>query len=103
MTAPPLLTAMAARAQMLDPVSAKADCDRVTAPTLVVTGEPHMDHVVSGTASEYIRLIAGARSTILEHTGHLGTMTRPDAFAAIVEDFVRHVRREPVKRPDQVA
>jgi hypothetical protein len=30
---------MAARARMLDPVSAKADCERVTAPTLVVTGE----------------------------------------------------------------
>ena len=113
-TAPPPLTAMAARAGMLDPVSAKADCDRVTAPTLVVTGEPHMDHVVYGTSSEYIRLIAGARSVILERTGHLGTMTRPDAFAALVHDFVRSVRRqppfggaqgglEPVERPDQVA
>jgi len=113
-TAPPLLTAMAVRARMLDPASAKADCDRVTAPTLVVTGEPHMDHVVYGTSSEFIRLIAGARSVILEHTGHLGTMTRPDAFAALVYDFVRNVRRqppfdsaqggvEPVERPDQVA
>jgi pimeloyl-ACP methyl ester carboxylesterase len=114
MTAPPPLTAMAARARMIDPVSAKADCDRVTAPTLVVTGEPHMDHVVSGTSSDYIRLIAGARSAVLERTGHLGTMTRPDAFAALVHDFVRHARRqppidaaqgglEPVDKPDQVA
>jgi len=114
MTAPPRLTAMAARAQMIDPVSAKADCDRVTAPTLVVTGEPHMDHVVSATSSQYLQLIARARSAILERTGHLGTMTRPDAFAALVHDFVRNVRRqppfdgaqgglEPVERPDQVA
>ena len=94
-TAPPLLTAMAVRARMIDPASAKADCDRVTAPTLVVTGEPQMDHVVYGTSSEYIRLIAGARSVILEHTGHLGTMTRPDAFAALVHDFVRSVRLQP--------
>ena len=74
----------------------------------------HMDHVVYGPSSEYIRLIAGARSVILERTGHLGTMTRPDAFAALVHDFVRSVRRqppfdgaqgglEPVERPDQVA
>ncbi len=113
MAAPPQLKEMAARARMLDPVSAKADCDRVTAPTLVVTGEPHMDHVVSGTPSDYIRLIAGARSAVLERTGHLGTMTRPDAFAALVHDFVRHARRqppidaqgglEPVDKPDQVA
>jgi len=95
MTAPPPLTAMAARARMIDPVSAKADCDRVTAPTLIVTGEPRMDHVVAGTSSEYVRLIAGARSAILEGTGHLGTMTRPDAFAALVHDFVRSVRRQP--------
>jgi pimeloyl-ACP methyl ester carboxylesterase len=86
----------------------------VTVPTLVVTGEPDMDHVVSATSSQYIQLIAGARSAILEHTGHLGTMTRPDAFAALVHDFVRSVRRQPpfdtsqdgldpVARPDQVA
>jgi 3-oxoadipate enol-lactonase len=102
-SAPPPLTAMAVRARMIDPVSARADCHRVTAPTLVVTGEPHMDHVVYGTSSEYVRLIAGARSAVLEHTGHLGTMTRPDTFAALVADFVRSVRRQPVKRPDQVA
>jgi pimeloyl-ACP methyl ester carboxylesterase len=109
MTAPPPLTAMAARARMIDPVSAMADCGRVTAPTLVVTGEPHMDHVVSGTSSDYIRLIAGARGAILERTGHLGTMTRPDAFAALVHDFVRSVRLRPGEngqgkfQPDQVA
>jgi 3-oxoadipate enol-lactonase len=99
MTAPPQLAAMAARARMIDPVSAEADCRRVTAPTLIVTGEPSMDHVVWSTSSEYIRLINGARSAILEHTGHVGTMTRPDAFAALVYDFIRSVRRQ----PDQVA
>ena len=73
-----------------------------------------MDHVVSATSSEYLRLIAGARSAVLERTGHLGTMTRPDAFAALVHDFVRNARRqppidaaqgglEPVDKPDQVA
>lgn len=99
MTAPPGFAAIAARARMVDRLSAEADCDHVTAPTLVVTGEPHMDHVVSTTSSEYIRLIAGARSAILERTGHVGTMTRPDAFAALVHDFVRSVRLQ----ADQVA
>jgi 3-oxoadipate enol-lactonase len=114
MTAPPQLAATAARARMIDPVSAKADCNRVTAPTLIVTGEPSMDHVVSATSSEYIRLIAGARGAILERTGHVGTMTRPEAFAALVDDFARSVRLQPpfdvtqgdlerVEKPDQVA
>ena len=113
MTAPPQLSATAARARMIDPVSAEADCNRVTAPTLIVTGEPSMDHVVSVTSSEYIRLIAGARSAILERTGHVGTMTRPDAFASLVHDFARSVGLqppvdsarglEPIDRPDRVA
>ena len=39
-------------------------------------------------SSEYLRLIPNARATVIEHTGHLGTITRPDAFAAIVRAFI---------------
>jgi hypothetical protein len=35
----------------------------------------------------YISLIRGARGVVLERTGHLGWITRPAAFAAIVRDF----------------
>jgi len=89
LAAPLPLTAMAARARMIDRLDVGADCDRVTVPTLIVTGERELDRVVSASQSlEYVRLINGARGTVLERTGHVGTMTRPDAFAALVHNFL---------------
>ena len=59
-------------------------------PTLVITGEAALDRVmpVEGTR-EYARLIPNARVVMLERTGHLGIITRPEAFAEIVASFVR--------------
>jgi pimeloyl-ACP methyl ester carboxylesterase len=91
--APVSLRAMGERARLLSPLDLSADCARIAAPTLVVTGEQHLDHVVPATgASEYVRLIPGAREVVLERTGHLGAMTRPDRFAALVRDFVERPR-----------
>jgi pimeloyl-ACP methyl ester carboxylesterase len=65
-----------------------ADSRRVTAPTLVVTGEPHLDRVVPVQSSlEYSRLIPGASHAVLEDTGHLGVLTRPEAFARLIDQF----------------
>lgn len=65
------------------------DCARIAAPTLVLTGERALDHVVPvETTLEYVRLIPGARSAVLEGTGHLGLVTRPGRFTEIVTDFV---------------
>ena len=86
--APVSLPAMACRARMIAAEDVTPDCARVTAPTLVVTGEPHLDHVVPVEgSSEYLRLIANARAAVIERTGHLGSITRPEAFAAIVRAF----------------
>ena len=55
----------------------------------MVTGEPSLDHVVSAEGtSEYQRLIRHARIVRLERTGHLGYITRPREFAAIVHGFL---------------
>jgi pimeloyl-ACP methyl ester carboxylesterase len=87
-TAPVSLSQMAARARMISSEDVTPDCARIGAPTLVVTGERHLDHVVPVEgSSEYLRLIPNARAVVLARTGHLGTITRPDAFAAIVRDF----------------
>ena len=87
--APVSLSRMAARARMITTEDVAPDCARIAAPTLVVTGEPHLDHVVPVEgSSEYVRLIPDARAVVLERTGHLGTVTRPDAFAAIVRGFI---------------
>jgi pimeloyl-ACP methyl ester carboxylesterase len=82
------LARMAGRARMLGTIDAIADCARVTAPTLVITGEPALDHVVpvDGSAG-YVSSITGARGAVLGGTGHLGSITRPADFAAIVREF----------------
>jgi pimeloyl-ACP methyl ester carboxylesterase len=88
-TAPLSLPRMAVRARLLTGADLREDCARVTAPTLIVTGEPRLDFVVPVDGSiEYTRLIPNARAVILERTGHLGTVTRPDAFARLVSEFV---------------
>lgn len=93
LTAPLRLSQMAARAKMIATVDVTPDCRAVTVPTLVVTGEPALDHVVPVEgSSEYLRLLANARAAVLEHTGHLGSLTRPEAFAALVRDFVEGQR-----------
>ena len=61
------------------------DCARVTAPTLVVTGEDALDRVVPADVTRrYLTLIPGARYVKIERTGHIGMLTRPSEFAEIV-------------------
>jgi 3-oxoadipate enol-lactonase len=66
-----------------------AACARITAPTLVVTGEPALDTVVPVSSTmEYTRLIRGARHEKMSQTGHIGLVTQPDRFAGIVSGFL---------------
>ncbi|MBI3494070.1 MAG: alpha/beta hydrolase [Acidobacteria bacterium] len=93
LTSPISLRRMAARTRLLSDDDLRTDCARITAPTLVVTGEAHLDHVVPVESSlEYARLIPGARAIVLERTGHLGTITRPRVFADAVKQFVEGAR-----------
>ena len=80
---------MAARARLIDGVDNASDCTCVEVPTLLMTGEHALDHVVPANGSNrYAELIRGAQSIVLERTGHLGCVTRPDAFADIVSSFL---------------
>ena len=86
-SSPVSLSRMAARARLTS-IDA-GDCERITAPTLIITGERGLDHVVAvDGSSEYARRIRNARSVVLERTGHLGTITRPEAFTDVVREFV---------------
>jgi 3-oxoadipate enol-lactonase len=100
--APLSVSRMAVRGRLVTEIDLRGDCERITAPTLVVTGEPGLDYVVpvAGT-SEYLRLIPGASGVVIERTGHLGSVTRPTAFASIVRDFVAHDAR--IRWPDAAA
>lgn len=92
--APLSLQRMGARALLISSCGAAACAARVTAPTLVINGEPKLDHVVAADGSaEYLALIPTASSVVLEHTGHLGSITKPDAFAGLIRDFVSGQRR----------
>ena len=86
---------MATRAALIAGTDIVPDCDRVHAPTLVVTGERDLDRVVRVDRTlEYLRLIATARHTTIERTGHLGAITRAETFASIVSSFVESVGRD---------
>ena len=88
-SAPLSLSRMTERARLVSTIDLVDDCRRVGAPTLVVTGERDLDLVVPvDGSSEYARLISGARRAVLERTGHLGSITRPDAFSRLVADFL---------------
>ena len=85
-------TQMAARIHALESVNLRAEIQRVNVPTLVVTGEPHLDRVVPvGLTLEYLTLWPHARAITIARTGHLGMITRPERFASDVATFVTTV------------
>lgn len=87
--APPIPSLMASRIREEQAIDFFPDCARIKAPTLVTSGEPHLDSVVPVSATrEYLSLICGAKYAMIERTGHLGLLTRPDRFAAVVADFL---------------
>ncbi|MCC7416520.1 MAG: alpha/beta fold hydrolase [Acidobacteria bacterium] len=92
--APLSLGQMARRAGSIESADPRADARAVSAPTLIVTGEPGLDRVVpvSGTL-EYATLVRDARAVVQPDTGHLGSITRPGAFASLVGRFVDDVRQ----------
>ena len=64
-----------------------------TAPALLVTGEPGLDRVVPvDVTRRYLDDFDRAEHVVLERTGHLGLVTRPDAFAGVLERFVNGAR-----------
>jgi pimeloyl-ACP methyl ester carboxylesterase len=89
---PTSFTKIARRAQLIESTDIAADCRRVVAPTLVVTGEARLDAVVPvENTLEYLLAIPGAQHVTIEDTGHLGSITRPEAFRQAITDFVGRV------------
>jgi pimeloyl-ACP methyl ester carboxylesterase len=80
---------MARRARLLEDVDIAADCARIEAPTLVITGDESLDRVVpTASTREFVKQIRGARYAMMDRTGHLGSLTQPERFARIVGEFV---------------
>src|SRR5262249_11480843 len=80
---------MAARAALLSSNRVLDDCSKISAPTLIVTGERALDRVVRVESTlKYLDLIAHAQHGVLNATGHLGSVTKPDTFADLVGEFL---------------
>lgn len=95
--APTIPSRMAARVVLQQQLDFAPDCDRVAAPTLVITGEDGLDQVVPpGITRQYQALIPGARYEKMEGTGHIGMLTRPRRFAEIVSRFVNECHPSPI-------
>ena len=90
--APALPSRMSERAALASCETFESDCACVKAPTLVITGERDLDRVVNCDETlDYVSRIEGARFQLLEKTGHLGTISAPQKFAAIVSRFCQTV------------
>jgi pimeloyl-ACP methyl ester carboxylesterase len=80
---------MGSRARLAAAECFDDDCASIKAPTLIVAGERDLDTVVRQSDSMgYLTAIDGARFQLFENTGHLGTISAPERFAAIVSTFV---------------
>ena len=89
MHAPGVPWRMGARARLAAAERFDNDCARIAVPTLVIAGEHHLDRVVDpADTMSYLTSIAGSQFRLLERTGHLGAVTRPEQFAGLVADFL---------------
>ena len=84
---------MARRVHLLSSVLASGRIDaelaHVKVPTMILTGEESLERVVSPHMTrEYLAIWPHARTETLARTGHLGMITRPEEFAALVSGFV---------------
>jgi pimeloyl-ACP methyl ester carboxylesterase len=88
LTAPMIPSLMASRIREAATLDFESDSRRVVAPTLVLTGEENLDRVVPVQSTRaYAALIPGAEYQQMPHTGHMGMLTRPCAFANVLSEF----------------
>ena len=79
---------MARRVHLLSSVRIEADLASVQLPVLIVTGEDSLERVVPPRMTRrYLGLWPHARTATIARTGHLGLITRPADFAAVVSMF----------------
>jgi pimeloyl-ACP methyl ester carboxylesterase len=92
---------MKRRMELIRTVDFVEDARHVRAPALAITGEPGLDRTVPVELTRrYLDWLPQCEHVTLERTGHLGTVTRPNAFADLVSTFVE---RTACARPSRVA
>lgn len=92
-------TRMARRVRWAD-AHAFADPSAISAPALIVTGERGLDRVVpTEVTHRCARGLHDVRTAVLARTGHIGLVTRPDAFADLVARFADRECQAPAVEP----
>ena len=85
---------MARRARMVPRLDVERELAHVRCPTLLVTGESTLDRVVPvALTREYHRIWPHATVTMLQRTGHLGLITKPEEFTDLVVSFAQNANR----------
>ena len=80
---------MAERVRQQQEMNFAPDCARISAPTLIITGDERLDTVVPVAVTQrYRQLIPGSQYVRMDGTGHLGMVTQPARFARIVKEFL---------------
>jgi 3-oxoadipate enol-lactonase len=79
---------MARRARMVASLDIERELALVECPALVVTGESELDRVVPvALTRDYHRILPHAAEAVIDRTGHLGPITRPDEFTRLIVSF----------------
>jgi 3-oxoadipate enol-lactonase len=80
---------MRTRIESIRSIDFRSSAEPIAAPSLILTGESGLDRTVPPELSlRYLHLLRGAESRTLPRTGHLGCITRPEAFASLIGEFV---------------
>jgi pimeloyl-ACP methyl ester carboxylesterase len=91
-TALPTPSLMRDRLRLLDNVDFSSAAANVTAPALVITGDPDLDSVVPvNNTLRYERLLPRVEVVHMRGTGHHGTLTQPEDFARHLDSFATRV------------
>jgi pimeloyl-ACP methyl ester carboxylesterase len=86
-------TRTARRVQMLQAVQLNRAVAAVSVPPLIVTGDAALDVIVPvRLTEEYAHMWPHAERVTIDRTGHIGLVTRPEAFANAVAPFVERQR-----------
>jgi len=90
---PTLPHIMARRVRLMETVDLAAEASHITAPTLIVTGDPALDHVVPVQSTRaYLSYIPNSRYEIMENAGHTVSLIQPLRLARIVGGFINASR-----------
>ena len=65
----------------------------MSAPTLILTGEPGIDRVVPvESTKQYLAYIPNSRYEMIDNAGHTVTLIQPERLARVISEFINASR-----------